>query len=145
MYTTHPGIAVDWAQLLIAGALTLGLTSTVALVIRGPLYSVLQMICGTEVAARFWTTFAAVLLVMGPLFLVFTAAGGAENLADFVRRAVYLVSFGIIAAFLVMGLAVMMSAPSQALARRRAAEIAGTSVDTAAAEPSATPATAPAE
>ncbi len=62
----------------------------------------------------------AVLLVMGPLFLVFIAAGDATNTADFVRRAVYLVSFGVIGAFLVMDAAVMLSAPSRALAQHRA-------------------------
>lgn len=112
-----------WLQLVVAGALTLGLTSIVAMFIRSSLFGVLQMICGTEVSARFWTTFSLVLLVMGPLFLVFTAAGGAESLADFVRRTVYLVSFGVIAAFLAMGAAVMLSAPSQALARHRVAQI----------------------
>ena len=124
MVSNNLGLAVDWLQLVIAAALTLGLTSAVALVIRRPLFGVLQLVCGNDVGARFWTTFAAVLLVMGPLFLVFTAAGGAANLADFVRRAVYLVSFGVIAAFLIMGAAVMMSAPSRALSERRAAEIA---------------------
>lgn len=79
-------LPVDWLQLVVAAGLTLGLTTIVALVIRKPLYAVLELICGREVSARFWTTFAAVLLVMGPLFLVFTAAGGAGNLADFVRR-----------------------------------------------------------
>src|SRR6266567_1654736 len=98
-----PILAIDWLQLVLAAVLTLGLTSIVALIIRGPLYGVLQLVCGTDVAARFWTTFSAVLLVMGPLFLVFTAAGGASNLADFVRRAVYLVSFGVIGAFLAIG------------------------------------------
>ena len=123
---TQPTIlAVDWLQLVIAAVLTLGLTTVVALVIRAPLFDVLKLVCGTDVSARFWTTFAAVLLVMGPLFLVFTAAGGAENLADFVRRTVYLVSFGVIGAFLVMGAAVMLSAPSRAMARSRAEEIAG--------------------
>ena len=125
-------IAVDWLQLIIAAALTLGLTTAVASVIRTPLYNVLKLVCGTDVSARFWTTFAAVLLVMGPLFLVFTAAGGAENLADFVRRTVYLVSFGVIGAFLVMGAAVMLSAPSQAMTRRRAEEISGQPAPTAA-------------
>ena len=117
-------LAVDWMQLVIAAVLTLGLTTTVAVVIRRSLFGVLQLICGHDVGARFWTTFASVLMVMGPLFLVFTAAGGADNLADFVRRAVYLVSFGLIAAFLVMGAAVMLSAPSQALSRARSAQIA---------------------
>ena len=116
-------VAVDWAQLVAAAGLTLGLTTIVALVIRKPLYAVLELICGREVSARFWTTFSLVLLVMGPLFLVFTAAGGAENLADFVRRTVYLISFGVIGAFLVMGAAVMLSAPSQAMAKRRAAQL----------------------
>ena len=128
MQTTlsHPGtaLAVDWMQLVIAAVLTLGLTTTVAIVIRRSLFGVLQLICGHDVGARFWTTFASVLMVMGPLFLVFTAAGGADNLADFVRRAVYLVSFGLIAAFLVMGAAVMLSAPSQAMTRVRSAQIA---------------------
>ena len=117
-------LAVDWMQLVIAAVLTLGLTTTVAIVIRRSLFGVLQLICGHDVGARFWTTFASVLMVMGPLFLVFTAAGGADNLADFVRRAVYLVSFGLIAAFLVMGAAVMLSAPSQAMTRVRSAQIA---------------------
>ena len=67
--------------ILLAAALTLGLTSLVAAVIRRPLYDVLRLVCGSDVGARFWTTFAAVLLVMGPLFLVFTAAGGAIMLA----------------------------------------------------------------
>lgn len=119
-----PALAMDWLQLLIAGTLTLSLTSVVAFIIRRPLFSVLQLICGTDVGARFWTTLSALLLVIGPLFLVFTAGGGAENLADFVRRSVYLISFGIIAALFAMGLAVMLSRPSQALARRRADELA---------------------
>ena len=123
---SHPSaaLAVDWMQLIIAAVLTLGLTTTVALVINRSLFGVLQLICGHDVGARFWTTFASVLMVIGPLFLVFTAAGGADNLADFVRRAVYLVSFGLIAAFLVMGAAVILSAPSQAMARLRSAQIA---------------------
>ena len=129
MPTHDPALAVDWLQLVIAAVLTLSLTSIVALVIRGPLFGVLQLVCGNDVGARFWTTFAAVLLVMGPLFLVFTAAGGAANLADFVRRAVYLVSFGVIAAFLIMGVAVMMSASTRAMSVRRAAEIIGTQPD----------------
>lgn len=123
MSNTLNPIAVDWIQLVLAGALTIGLTTVVALVIRKPLLGVLQLMCGHEVGARFWTTFATVLIVMGPLFLVFTAAAGAENLADFVRRTVYLVSLGVIGAFLVMGAAVMLSVPSQALSRSRAAEI----------------------
>ena len=123
MHTNEAALAVDWLQLVIAAAVTLGLTTIVALVIRRPLFGVLQLICGHDVSARFWTTFASVLMVMGPLFLVFTAAGGATNLADFVRRAVYLVSFGLIAAFVVMGAAVMMSAPSQAMARLRSEQI----------------------
>lgn len=123
-YPQDAGIAVDWLQLILAAALTLSLTSIVALIIRRPLFGVLQLVCGTDVGARFWTTFTSVLLVMGPLFLVFTAAGGAASMADFVRRAVYLVSFGVIGAFLAMGGAVMMSAPSRAMGERRAAHIA---------------------
>ena len=124
MYPTEAALAVDWLQLILAAALTLSLTSIAAALIHKPLYGVLELVCGTAVAARFWTTFAAILIVMGPLFLVFTAAGGATNLADFVRRAVYLVSFGIIGAFLIMGAAVMLSVPSRALRDRRAAQIA---------------------
>lgn len=127
-------VEVDWVQLILAAGLTLGLTTVVALVIRKPLYAVLKLICGGEVSAQFWTTFSLVLLVIGPLFLVFTAAGGAENLADFVRRTVYLVSFGIIGAFLVMGAAVMLSAPSQALAKRRVAQLEAEALDAPAAE-----------
>lgn len=124
MFPTATPLAVDWLQLILAAALTLGLTSISAAIIHRPLYGVLELVCGTQVAARFWTTFAAILIVIGPLFLVFTAAGGAANLADFVRRAVYLVSFGIIGAFLIMGAAVMLGAPSRAVRDRRVAEIA---------------------
>jgi hypothetical protein len=123
-YSHDPVLAVDWLQLILAAVLTLSLTSIVAMVIRRPLFGVLQLVCGSDVGARFWTTFTGVLLVMGPLFLVFTAAGGATNLADFVRRAVYLVSFGVIGAFMAMGAAVMLSAPSRAISDRRAAHIA---------------------
>ena len=118
----NPALPIDWQQLIVAAALTLGLTSLVALVIRRPLFAVLALICGNDVGARFWTAFTSVMLVAGPLFLVFTAAGGAASLADFVRRAVYLVSFGIIGAFMVMGAAVMMSAPGRAPTERRAAQ-----------------------
>ena len=106
-------LAVNWEQLMIAAALTIGLTTIVALVIRKPLYDILQLICGSDVGARFWSTFTSILMVLGPLFLVFTAAGGAQNLADFVRRTIYLVSFGIIGAFLAMGAAVMLNAQSK--------------------------------
>jgi hypothetical protein len=123
-YSHDPVLAVDWLQLILAAVLTLSLTSIVALVIRRPLFGVLQLVCGSDVGARFWTTFTGVLLVMGPLFLVFTAAGGATNLADFVRRAVYLVSFGVIGAFMAMGAALMLSTPSRAIGERRAAQIA---------------------
>ncbi len=124
MYNAYPVLAVDWLQLIIAAVLTLGLASLAAAIIHRPLFDVLKLVCGTDVGARFWTTFSAVMLVVGPLFLVFTAAGGAASLADFVRRAVYLVSLGVIGGFLTMGAAVMMSAPSKALVARRSAEIA---------------------
>ncbi len=78
-----------------------------------PLYGVLHMICGEEVGARFWTTFASVLLVLEPLFLVFAAATGAQTMAELVRRSVYLGSFGVIGAFLVRGAAVMLSGPAR--------------------------------
>lgn len=121
----NQALAVDWQQLAIAAGLTLAITTIVAVAIRKPLYGVLTMVCGSDVGARFWTTFASVLLVMGPLFLVFTAAGGAANLADFVRRSVYLVSLGVIGSFMIMGMAVMYSAPSKALVARRVSEVAG--------------------
>lgn len=124
MHPFEPTLAVDWLQLILAAGLTVTLTSACAALIHRPLYGVLELVCGTPVAARFWTTFAAILIVMGPLFLVFTAAGGAANLADFVRRAVYLVSFGIIGAFLIMGAAVILSAPSRAVRDRRVSETA---------------------
>jgi hypothetical protein len=49
------------------------------------------------------------MLVFGPLFLVCYAAGRAQNLAEFIRQAVYLISFGLIGAFVLMGAAVLMS------------------------------------
>lgn len=47
------------------------------------------------------------------------AAGRAANLAEFIRQAVYLISFGLIGAFVLMGLAVLFSV-------RKGAEVATT-------------------
>lgn len=121
-------VPVDWLQLVLAAAFALGLSAGAAAYIRPSLFGVLAQVCGTDVAARFWTSFSVVLTVVGPLYLVFVAAGNATSLADFVRRSVYLASFGIIAAFAVMGAAVMLSPPSQAMSRRRAAQVAAEGV-----------------
>ncbi len=115
----------DWFRLTVAGGLTWAITVTVAFVIKRQLRAVLRLICGSDVGADFWTTFATVLTVFGPLLLVSASTNGAETPPQFVQRVVYLISLGIIGAFLAMGAAVMLSAPSQALSRRHAAQIAG--------------------
>ena len=101
---------ITWIELGSAVVLTLTVTSAVAALMWRPLHAVLNLVCGEEVAARFWTTFASVMLVFGPLFLVCFAAGRAGNLAEFIRQAVYLISLGLIGAFVIMGLAVLSSA-----------------------------------
>ncbi|MCQ4160542.1 hypothetical protein NON00_11450 [Roseomonas sp. GC11] len=97
---------ITWIELGIALTLTLAATLTVARIMWRPLYGVLELVCHGAVPARFWTTFASVMLVCGPLFLVCFAAGRAETLAAFIRQAVYLCSLGLIGAFGIMGLAV---------------------------------------
>jgi hypothetical protein len=57
-------------------------------------------------SVSFWTTFASVVLVCGPLFLVCFAAGRAESLAALIRQAVHLCSLGLVGAFVIMGIAV---------------------------------------
>jgi hypothetical protein len=101
---------LDWTQLAIAWGLTLILTLIVAAIMRRPLYAILQFICGTDVGARFWTAFSSVMIVAGPLFLVSLGGLGTTNLADFVRRAMVLISLGLIGAVSVMGLAVWSAA-----------------------------------
>lgn len=101
---------ITWIELGSAVVLTLTVTTAVAALMWRPLYAVLHLVCGEAVAARFWTTFASVMLVFGPLFLVCFAAGRAGNLAEFIRQAVYLISLGLIGAFVIMGLAVLRSA-----------------------------------
>lgn len=100
---------ITWMELGAALALTLAASLAVARIMWRPLFGVLEMVCRSTVAARFWTTFAGVMLVCGPLFLVCFAAGQARSLADFIRQAAYLCSLGLIGAFIVMGLAVMRS------------------------------------
>lgn len=97
---------LDWTQLFIAWGLTLGLTLVVAAIMHRPLYAVLQSICGTDIGARFWTAYSSVMTVVGPLFLVSWGSFGTSNLADFVRRAMVLISLGLILTVIVMGIAV---------------------------------------
>lgn len=98
---------ITWIELGIALALTLAATLTVARIMWRPLHGVIEIVCHGAVPARFWTTFASVMLVCGPLFLVCFAAGRAGTLAEFIRQAVYLCSLGLIGAFVVMGVAVV--------------------------------------
>jgi hypothetical protein len=98
---------VGWMELGIALAVTLVATLSVIRVIWQPLFDVLELICRSAVAARFWTTFAAVMLVCGPLFLVCFAAERARNLADFIRQAIAFCSLGLIGTFCLMSGALM--------------------------------------
>lgn len=125
---------ITWIELGIALALTLAATLTVARIMWQPLHGVLELVCNSPAAARFWTTFASVMLVCGPLFLVCFAAGRTESLAAFIRQAVYLCSLGLIGAFVIMGMAV---ATSIAPARPEAKPVASV--------PATSPSAAPAE
>lgn len=100
---------IGWMELGIALAVTLAATLLVVRVIWQPLFGVLELICQSAVGARFWTTFAAVMLVCGPLFLVCFAAGRSMGLADFIRQAITLCSLGLIGGFFVMGWALLHS------------------------------------
>jgi hypothetical protein len=97
---------LDWTQLGIAWGLTLILTLVVAAIMRRPLFAVLQFVCGTDIGARFWTAYTSIMLVAGPLFLVSLGSFGSANLADFVRRAMVLISLGLIGTVVIMGIAV---------------------------------------
>jgi hypothetical protein len=97
---------LDWMQLGIAWGLTLTLTLIVAAIMRRPLFAVLQFVCGTDIGAHFWTAYTSIMLVAGPLFLVSLGSFGSPNLADFVRRAMVLISLGLIGTVAIMGLAV---------------------------------------
>jgi hypothetical protein len=107
---------ITWIELGIALALTMAATLTVARIMWKPLHGVLELACHGAVPARFWSTFASVMLVCGPLFLVCFAAGRAATLAEFIRQAVYLCSLGLIGAFIIMGWAVMNSVRPRVLA-----------------------------
>jgi NhaP-type Na+/H+ or K+/H+ antiporter len=97
---------ITWIELGAVLAFTLAATLTVTRIMWRPLHDVLLLVCGEPAAARFWTTFASVMLVCGPLFLVCFAAGRSANLAELLRQAVYLCSLGLIGAFIAMGVAV---------------------------------------
>ncbi len=107
-------LPVDWDQLIIAAALVLSLSTTTVAALRGPLAAVLRHTRGSDALAQFWTIVASALMVLVPVFLVFTSVGQAVSLPDLVRRAVYMSSFGVVAALLTVGLAVMIGMPDAA-------------------------------
>ena len=99
-----------WAQLAAALGLTLALSVTALAVIRRPLFTVLEYICGTDVGARFWTAYSSVLIFLAPLFLVaIMLRAGGDPVAE-VQATIATAAVGLIAAFVIMGLAVSISA-----------------------------------
>ncbi len=96
----------DLTYLAIAWGLTFALTLTVVAILRGPLYAVLQYVCGTDIGARFWTTYSSVMIVVGPLFLVSIGSISQANLGDFLRSVMVRLSLGLIGAVIIMGVAV---------------------------------------
>lgn len=98
---------IGWMELGIALGVTLVASLSVIRVIWRPLFDVLELICRSPVAARFWSTFAAVMLVCGPLFLVCFAAERARSAADFIRQAIAFCSLGLIGTFCLMSGALM--------------------------------------
>ena len=90
-----------------AWGLTLFLTLTVVAILRAPLFAVLQFICGTDIGARFWTAYASVMIVIGPLFTVSFGAMPIGDLSDFLRVVMVRLSLGLIGAMVIMGLAVL--------------------------------------
>jgi hypothetical protein len=99
---------ITWMKLGFAIALTLAATFAAARIMWRPLFAVLELVCQSAVATRFWSILTTVMLVCGPLFLVCFAAGQARGPAEFIRQAVYLCSLGLIGAF-IMGVAVIRS------------------------------------
>ena len=89
-----------------AWGLTFLLTLTVVAILRGPLFAVLQFICGTDVGARFWTAYSSVMIVIGPLFTVSLGAVQTADLSDFLRTIMVRLSLGLIGAMVIMGLSV---------------------------------------
>jgi hypothetical protein len=107
---------LDWTQLALAWGLSLVLTLTVTAILRRPLYAVLQVVCGNDISARFWTLYSSVMMVVGPLFVVSLGAIGNTSSADFARRIMVLSSLGLIAAVIIMGLAVRSAVRPEAIA-----------------------------
>lgn len=80
----------------------------VAVVIR-PLRVLLEDICGTADRARFWTLYAALLLVIAPLMVVSTPGlldAAAAGIGQVLQRTVFYALLGMLVALLVMGYAV---------------------------------------
>lgn len=77
----------------------------VAVVIR-PLRVLLEDICGTADRARFWTLYAALMMVLAPLMVVSTPglldAAAAEGIGPVLHRTVFYALLGVLAALLVM-------------------------------------------
>ena len=102
---------LGWAELVAASGSTFVLAAAAGVTIRGPLSRVLRLVCGTDVAAEFWTTFWLVLVVTGPLTLVLVGTGGTSDLVELVRRTLSLVGAGLVISFLALGFAVSRSIP----------------------------------
>ena len=48
---------LEWGELAAVSGSTFLLAAVAAATIRGPLLRVLRLVCGTDAAAEFWTTF----------------------------------------------------------------------------------------
>lgn len=102
---------LEWGELAAVSGSTFLLAAVAAATIRGPLLRVLRLVCGTDAAAEFWTTFWLVLVVTGPLTLVLAGTGSSSDMVDLVRRTLSLVGAGLVISFLAMGFAVSRSIP----------------------------------
>jgi len=99
----------DWQQLAAALGLTLALSLTALAVIRRPLFTVLEYVCATGIAARFWTAYASVLIVLAPLCLAAFLLQPNGNPVAEIQSTIATAATGLIGAFIIMGLAVSMS------------------------------------
>ena len=98
-----------WFSLLVAIAVSVGVSTIVVIALRGPLSSVLESLCEGAEGVRFWAVFTVLMLYITPLFfaLLFAVPGvGGEagvTLSQAFTRSLSSVLGGLLVALLAVG------------------------------------------
>lgn len=112
---------LGWNELIISFSLSLALSLGTTAFIWRPLREVLARLCDSPATTHFWSAFAAVIFILGPLAIVAAALVPSRPLVEHVRYALLLSSLGIMSAFALMGAVIMANVERRLIQKSDAA------------------------